>query len=144
MRNNNQFSGSLSKKKRVTFAIITISCSILLSIWVANFILRKVEKHSAKRYLNYGDTLSAEGLGPGGLLKAGFDGLVHDGYGGAVRWKNNNAGFRYDKDITKVPAPGVLRILSLGDSFTAGMRIDQADTFSKIIEGWNTKNLAPT
>ena len=43
-----------------------------------------------------------------------------------------------------MPAPGILRILSLGDSFTAGTRIDQADTFSIILEEWSTKNLAPT
>jgi hypothetical protein len=24
---------------------------------------------------------------------------LHDGYGGAVRWKNKNSGFRYDKDV---------------------------------------------
>lgn len=144
MKSNNQLSGALSRKKRVTFTIITISCSILLSLWMANTILRKVEKYKAKKYLDYGDTVSTAGLGPGGLLKAGFEGMVHDGYGGAVRWKNNNAGFRYDKDVSKVPPPGVLRILSLGDSFTAGMRIDQTDTFSIILEGWSKKNLVPT
>ena len=143
MKSNNRLSGALSREKRITFTIITISCSILLSIWMANTILRKVEKYRAKRYLNYGDTVSG-GLKPGGLLKAGFEGLVHDGYGGAVRWKNNNAGFRYDKDVSKVPAPGVLRILSLGDSFTAGMRIDQNDTFSILLERWSTKNLTQT
>ena len=144
MKNNDQLSGTSSRKKHVIFTIITISCSILFSIWIANTILRYVEKHRAKKYLDYGDTVSAEGLGPGGLLKAGFEGLVHDGYGGAVRWKNNNAGFRYDKEVSKVPKPGVLRILSLGDSFTAGMRIDQNDTFSKILERWSTKNLIQT
>jgi hypothetical protein len=144
MKNYDQHSGALSREKRVTFTIITISCSILLSIWIANTILRKVEKYRAKRWLTYGDTLGTEGLGPGGLLKAGFEGLVHDGYGGAVKWKTNNQGFRYNKDVSQMPPPGILRILSLGDSFIAGMRIDQADTFSKILEGWSTKNLAPT
>ncbi len=144
MKSNGQAPGALSRKKRVTFTIITISCSILLSIWMANTILRKVEKHRAKRYLDYGDIVSAKGLGPGGLLKAGFEGLVHDGYSGAVRWKNNNQGFRYHKDVSQMPPRGVLRVLSLGDSFTAGMRIDQADTFSNILEKWSTKNLAPT
>jgi hypothetical protein len=43
-----------------------------------------------------------------------------------------------------MPPPGILRILSLGDSFTAGTRIDQTDTFSIILEEWSTKNLAPT
>lgn len=144
MKNYDPHPGALSRKKRVIFTIITISCSLLLSIWMANTILRKVEKYRAKRYLNYGDAVSKEGLGPGGLLKAGFEGLVHDGYGGAVKWKNNSQGFRYNKDASLTPPPGVLRILSLGDSFTAGMRIDQADTFSKLIEDWSTKSLAPT
>ena len=144
MKSKNQTSETLSRKKRVAFAVITIGCSILLSVWLANTILRKVEKHRAKKYLNYGDTVSATGLNSGGLLKPGFEGLVHDGYGGAVRWKNNKDGFRYDKDISKEPPPGVLRILSLGDSFTAGMRIDQNDTFSKILERWSREHLVPT
>ncbi len=57
MKNYDQHPGALSRKKRVTFTIITISCSILLSIWMANTILRKVEKYRAKRYLDYGDTV---------------------------------------------------------------------------------------
>lgn len=134
----------LNRKKRIAFTIITIGCSISLSIWIANTILRKVEKYREQKHLGYSDVVRKDGLGPGGLLKEGFDDLVHDGCGGAVRWKNNNQGFREDKDVSQKPLPGVLRILSLGDSFTAGHRIDQAATYSKLLERWSTENLGPT
>ena len=59
-----------------------------------------------------------------------------DGYGGKVRWTNNAAGFRSDREFTPEPRPGVLRILSLGDSFTAGYRVGQDETFSSLQEQW--------
>jgi len=113
---------------------------------MTNTIFRKVAKYREKKHLDYGDVVRAKenGMGPGGLLKEGLDVFVHGGYGGTVRWKTNNQGFREDRDVSKIPLPGVLRILSLGDSFTAGYRIEQADTYSKLLERWSTENLAPT
>ena len=83
-------------------------------------------------------------MSPGGRLKEGFEDQVHDGYGQSVRWKNNAQGFRNDRNFTKQPTAGVLRILSLGDSFTAGYRVGQKDTFSRLIQEWSTQTLAPT
>ncbi len=74
------------------------------------------------------------GLGPGGLLKEGFEGRVSDGLGGTVSWKNDVNGFRRSADAGERPAPGVARILSMGDSFTAGYRVDQEATFSRLLE----------
>jgi hypothetical protein len=84
------------------------------------------------------------GLGIGGLLRPGFDGQVHDGYGGAVRWTNSEQGFRLDRDLAPRAPAGVLRVLSLGDSFTAGYRVDQSETFSKLIEESSSRAIAPT
>jgi lysophospholipase L1-like esterase len=61
---------------------------------------------------------------------------VTDGLGGKVRWTNNAAGFRSDRNFTQQPLPGVLRVLSLGDSFTAGYRVGQHETFSYLQEQW--------
>lgn len=82
---------------------------------------------------DYADTRQ-ETRGPGGFLRPGFEGEVNDGLGGHVRWKTNAQGFRNDRDTSPDPAPGALRILSLGDSFTVGYRIDQGDTFSRLFE----------
>jgi lysophospholipase L1-like esterase len=73
-------------------------------------------------------------MGPGGLLKEGFEGRVSDGHGGTVWWKNDAQGFRRAADVADRAAPGVVRVLSLGDSFVAGYRIDQEATFSRLLE----------
>ncbi|MCP4112248.1 MAG: hypothetical protein GY749_43115 [Desulfobacteraceae bacterium] len=87
----------------------------------------------------------AEGwFGPGGYLKEGFSGQVINGYGGAVRWTNNSQGFRNDSDFLQTPPEGVFRILSLGDSFTAGYRVGQEDTYSYLLERWSTDSFLPT
>jgi hypothetical protein len=95
---------------------------------------RLISAEPAGPGLDYGDTWRDGGVGRGGYLKEGFSGDVRDGYGGAVRWVNNRAGFRSEKDFAEVPGPGVLRILSLGDSFVAGYRVGQGRTLSDRIE----------
>jgi len=134
----------LSPGKRFAFSAVTITLSIVFSIWVANTIIRKVERNRAEKYPDYAHVMRTGGLGPGGMLQEGFEDWVHDGYGRSVRWKNNSQGFRHDREFSQTPAPGVLRILSLGDSFTAGYRVGQEDTFSKLLENWSTNNLVPT
>ena len=89
---------------------------------------------NADGVLDYGDTWRSDGLGPGGYLRASLEARVRDGYGGTVRWRTDAAGFRRDGETSPEPAPGALRLLSLGDSFTAGYRVDQEATFSRRLE----------
>jgi len=93
-------------------------------------------KPPLKLKLDYADTRRKEsmGLGPGGYLQENFDALVNDAYGGAVHWKNNAQGFRNNYDVAPQPPKGVIRIMSLGDSFTAGYRLGQDETFSSRLE----------
>ncbi len=84
--------------------------------------------------LDYGDAVRTEGMGPGGLLKEGFEGRVSDGRGGTVWWKNDAQGFRRASDVADRAGPGVVRVLSMGDSFVAGYRVDQEATFSRLLE----------
>lgn len=49
-------------------------------------------------------------------------------------WKNNLQGFRYNLDVLLEPETGTIRILSLGDSFVAGYRLGQNETFSALLE----------
>jgi hypothetical protein len=118
-------------------AAATVLVSSALALGLAEGALRlreRVGAPAAKSGLDYGDALRADGLGPGGLLKEGFEGRVVNGLGGTVSWRNNAQGFRRSEDTPETPAPGVVRVLSMGDSFTAGYRVDQEETFSRLLE----------
>ena len=84
--------------------------------------------------LDYGDTWRAEGFGPGGSLKENFDAPVMGPYGNTVRWKNNAQGFRNDYDVGAEPRSGGIRLISIGDSFTAGYRLERTETYSFLLE----------
>ena len=144
MPTNKQTVSRLSRRKRFIFAVVLITVSIVISLWAADTVIHKVGRYQKAKYPDYPQAMRQKGMGPGGLLKEGFEDHVHDGYGKSVRWKNNAQGFRNDRNFTEQPAPGVLRILSLGDSFTAGYRVGQEDTFSRLLQEWSTRTLAPT
>lgn len=72
------------------------------------------------------------------MLVPRFAGEVQDGSGGTVAWRNEAHGFRADGDVARSPAAGTWRLLSLGDSFTAGYRVGQQEHFSRQLEReWN-------
>ena len=95
-------------------------------------VLRKLEDQSVP-VADYGDVFDGA-LSAGGQLLPDFDGLVSDGLGGLVRWKTNSDGFRNDREFARTRIPGGLRILSLGDSFAAGYRVGQEETYSLRLE----------
>jgi lysophospholipase L1-like esterase len=51
-----------------------------------------------------------------------------------VWFRINAQGMRADRDYPYEKPPGVRRIVSLGDSFTAGYEVDLKDTFSAVLE----------
>jgi hypothetical protein len=137
----------LGRRKKICFAVISMILSTVLSLFIVEQSLRYLTKYrhsQARKHPDYGDTWRSGGLGPGGYLKEGFSAQLIGAYGETVRWKNNSQGFRNDQDFAPSPPPGTLRILSLGDSFTAGYRIDQDDTYSKQLEDWSTASFGPT
>lgn len=74
-------------------------------------------------------------------MKENFDAMVLGPYGNTVHWRNNAQGFRSDYDVTTEPGPGVVRVISIGDSFTAGYRLAQNETFSFLLEQYlNSKS----
>lgn len=137
---------ALGRGRGALLAAAMLLVSTALSLAAAELVLDAwldAQRRSAKAHLDYDATYGAV-LGPGGFGVPGFSGQVRDGLGGTVRWTNEAHGFRNDADATPAPAPGVLRILSLGDSFTAGYRVGQDDTFSRRLEAWSTRTFGPT
>jgi hypothetical protein len=111
--------------------------STLLTLALAELGLRLAESRGPGRgreVHDYGDAWRGGELGQGGFLREGFSGWVEDGYGGRLRWRNDASGFRRDGETAGRRAPGSLRLLSLGDSFTAGYRVGQQETFSYLLE----------
>ena len=128
-------------KKNFIFTILTFVLILAVCVVSAEVFLRirnSTMKNSAAKILDYGDAYK-NGLGnwaAGGKLKENFKDWVADGYGGKVWWENNSSGFRNDRDFAAYPEKGVIRILSMGDSFTAGYRVGQKETFSYLLEKW--------
>lgn len=121
----------------VSTALSLAAAELVLDAWLDH------QRQRAKALLDY-DATHRAALGPGGRGIPGFSGRVRDGLGGTVRWTNEAHGFRNEHDAAPLPAPGVLRVLSLGDSFTAGYRVGQDDTYSRRLEAWASERLGPT
>lgn len=51
-----------------------------------------------------------------------------------VAYQTNSQRFRSPRDFSREPAPGVTRIITIGDSFTFGMGSDYGDTFPAVLE----------
>jgi hypothetical protein len=116
------------------FRIAALASSLLLGLAAGELILRAAEKRALASRIDYGQLVGDRDLGPGGLLEPNIDAQVVGADGRAVRWGTNSSGFRNQEETSLEPSPGTLRVLSLGDSFTAGFRIDQEETFSRLLE----------
>ena len=84
--------------------------------------------------LDYQDVYSETGMNEGGFLKPNTNCLVTNSYSEKVKWITNSKGFRNEKEISKKKPAKTFRIFSLGDSYTAGYRVGQNETFSYLLE----------
>lgn len=127
---------SLSPRRALLFAAGTVLATTVAGLALVEGLLRLPRGGGSPEtpVKDYGDAVRGGDLGPGGLLREGFEGRLADGRGGTIFWKNNAAGFRNVEETAREPAPGAVRILSMGDSFTAGYRVDQEATFSRLLE----------
>ena len=126
------------RNQKVIFPTVTVLLTLGVTILGAEITLRFFEK----RFIYVTADLNKVVTGiikEGGFLKKNFNGYVIDSFGNDILWINNSDGFRNEKEFSREPNNGVLRILSLGDSFTAGYRIDQKKTFSFLMEKWIEK-----
>ncbi len=109
---------------------------VLLSLAVALAVVEmffRVQENQSRSHPDYDDAFAHE-LGPGGMLLPEYEAFMRGGYGEPVRWQINTQGFRNDYDVAGGAHPGVLRILSMGDSFAAGYRLNQEETYSWLLE----------
>jgi hypothetical protein len=116
------------------FVWLSVILSMIAAVVLSEFSLGVMENYQKRTTPDFGDVKRPRKMGWGGFLKENFSAQVTDGYGGKVQWTNNAEGFRSDREFTPEPRPGVLRILSLGDSFTAGYRVGRHETFSFLQE----------
>ncbi len=84
--------------------------------------------------VDYKSLYSTSGMNPGGYLIPNIDTLVINSYGGKVPWITNSMGFRNATPTHKTKKKNTFRILSIGDSYTAGYRVGQNETFSNLLE----------
>ncbi|MFY9343356.1 MAG: hypothetical protein WAT39_12745 [Planctomycetota bacterium] len=129
-----------SKRRRV-FAAATVVTSTLLALVLAELAAGAWLRRDSG-LPDYGETWRAGGLGPGGYLREGFTADV-GGERGPVRWHNNAQGFRYDRELVEPKPAGTVRVLVLGDSFAAGFRTGQTETYaSRLEQGLRAEGLA--
>lgn len=74
-------------------------------------------------------------IGPGGRLRPNLDArMVHPEKRNGVRLITNAAGFRNASEFPIGKLANEIRVLNLGDSFSIGYRIDQADFLGTVIK----------
>jgi hypothetical protein len=118
------------------FILLSVLVSFILAVALGEVFLGIKDNSARKSVMDYADTKRPQRLGWGGFLNENLNIYVTDGLGGKVRWTNNAEGFRSDREFSREPAPGVLRILSLGDSFNAGFRVGQDETIFHLQDEW--------
>lgn len=122
------------RKLLLLFLLIILS---IISFEIGYRVLPKKMIHG----LDYNFVYSDNGLNEGGFLKPNIDTLLVGYENDKIRWITNSKGFRNSKDFLKDKNENTIRILSLGDSFTAGLRINQNKTFSKLLEKQLNQNI---
>ncbi len=123
--------------RRVLIILTAIAVTLAAFVAMGEATVR-VAAHLVRRgQPDYADTMN------GGLLRPGFSSDVIGGDGSPVLWTNNAAGFRSTREFAREPPPETLRILSLGDSFTAGYRVGNEETFSRQLEIWLAETARP-
>ncbi len=131
--------------RRPFAALAAVAAGTLVALALAEGGLRWLARSTDGRTApaDYGD-VHGDTLGEGGMLVPRFAGEVEDGSGGSVPWRNEAHGFRADGDVARSPAAGTWRLLSLGDSFTAGYRVGQQEHFSRLLDReWNLSPRGP-
>ncbi len=84
---------------------------------------------------------STSGMHEGGFLAPNQKSMVINSYGELVSWITNSKGFRSNREFSYSKPNNTLRILSIGDSFTAGYRVGQSEHYSAQLEDYLNKDI---
>lgn len=106
---------------------------IIITIALFEVVYRLIPQKSFSG-IDYQHLYSETGMNEGGFLKPNVDTLVIGSRGRKVEWKTNQAGFRNSENFPLNKPKNTIRILSIGDSFAAGYRVAQNETYSYILE----------
>jgi hypothetical protein len=124
------------RQKKITFIILSVIVSFAVAVVLADICLGVKARYEKKALPDYADTIDGRSLSWGGFLKKNVNAYVTDGLGGRAHWVTDAEGFRSTNSFSREPAPGVLRILALGDSFNVGYRVDQKFYFNHLRQQW--------
>ena len=122
-------------RSRRLFPLVLMAASTLLALAGAELVLRLwALRPAGAPPPDYGDTWRSDGLGSGGYLRPNLDLEVRGGHGGTVPFVTESHGFRRRDEVERWPPPETFRLLVLGDSFVAGYRVGQEETFTHRLE----------
>jgi hypothetical protein len=118
-----------ARRSRLAAVLVSIA-STALAVFLAERILKAWDRYQHDKFIDYADTWRPDGLGPGGYLRANFVADVIGEGDRLVPWRTNAQGLRYEVDLAQRPPAGTKRLLVVGDSFAAGYRTGQSETFA--------------
>ena len=142
----------------LTGGVVVIFGLVLFGIETGNLILMSAlndEKGDIKqtdKLVWWGDEItfpvlfqkSGSYIGAGGRLRPNLNvKMVSPDNQNGVPLVTNNIGLRNDENFTNKSQPGVLRILSLGDSFSTGYSVGQDNFFGAKLKSILTKTMFP-
>lgn len=131
--------------KRIVFfrlilaAVVILSVAVSFGAWGA---LKQRGRIAGVKLKDWGDLVDTK-MNPGGILRPGINALVQGMHTDTpVRHVTNSQGFRSAREYGRVPGPGVLRILYVGDSFVMGYRLDQKYLSGLVLEQYLRQRFA--
>lgn len=119
---------------QLALSLVSIGLLIAGSEWALG--LRDILRARAPQLPDYQDVCQSypqHPLGEAGIIRPNQNLMVRTSFG-PRRWLTNSRGFRSEREFSPAPAPGVLRVLYVGDSFTAGYRTGQACFSGAVLE----------
>jgi SGNH hydrolase-like domain, acetyltransferase AlgX len=108
----------VGKLRRFGIGLAGWGASLLITLVLLEIALRVlgIKPGTLPYHNNLGDAVLGMAPEKNMVWKANFP-----EYGGKLVMRTNNLGFYEEEDTTPLPAPGVTRIVALGDSFTVGV-----------------------
>lgn len=115
------------------FSLCVVAISIISALLIFEISYR-VFPDFFKAGPDYKDLYQSDTIRLGGLLKPTIDTLATNGKGSLIKWTTNDEGFRNSTPFKQSKEKNTFRIVSIGDSFSSGYRVDQKATYSFLLQ----------